>query len=159
MSDEYKDRYIIITLLKTPPRYYTDNAKNTTVFPANGTRGGSSSDRTKDLPNTYSRSTAETSMNPIVQNIPVIYLHFEGTSEQATYFPNQKGEICKSRQAGALQYYFLKKSQNAPRPSEHPPVRGGGRSQRLGGIKGCKYKTSSWHINGFPEGNNFSSTV
>ena len=22
MSDEYKDRYIIITLLKTPPRYY-----------------------------------------------------------------------------------------------------------------------------------------
>ena len=23
MSDEYKDRYIIITLLKTPPRYYS----------------------------------------------------------------------------------------------------------------------------------------
>ena len=23
-------------------------------------------------------------------------------------------------------------------------------SKRLGGIKGCKYKTSSWHINGFP---------
>ena len=22
-------------------------------------------------------------------------------------------------------------------------------SKRLGGIKGCKYKTSSWHLNGF----------
>ena len=27
-------------------------------------------------------------------------------------------------------------------------------SKRVGGIKGCKYKTSSWHINGFPDGNN-----
>ena len=26
-------------------------------------------------------------------------------------------------------------------------------SKRLGGIKGCKYKTSSWHLNGFPDGN------
>ena len=25
-------------------------------------------------------------------------------------------------------------------------------SKRLGGIKGCKYKTSSWHLNGFPDG-------
>ena len=25
-------------------------------------------------------------------------------------------------------------------------------SKRLGGIKGCKYKTSSWHLNGFPYG-------
>ena len=31
---------------------------------------------TKDLPNTYSRSTAETAMNPIGQTIPVIHLHF-----------------------------------------------------------------------------------
>ena len=23
-------------------------------------------------------------------------------------------------------------------------------SKRLGGIIGCKYKTSSWHLNGFP---------
>ena len=35
-----------------------------------------------------------------------------------------------------------KKNQNAPRPSEHPPVRGENMSKRLGGIKGCKYKTS-----------------
>ena len=47
---------------------------------------------------------------------------------------------------------FLKKNQNAPRPSEHPPVRGGKMSKRLGGIIGCKYKTSSWHLNGFPYG-------
>ena len=46
--------------------------------------------------------------------------------------------------------YFLKKNQNAPRPSEHSPVRGKNLSKRLGGIKGCKYKTSSWHLNGFP---------
>ena len=37
----------------------------------------------------------------------------------------------------------LKKNQNAPRPSEHPSVRGEKMSKRLGGIKGCKYKTSS----------------
>ena len=37
---------------------------------------------------------------------------------------------------------FLKKNQNAPRPSEHPPVRGEKMSKRLGWIKGCKYKTS-----------------
>ena len=28
MSDEYKDRYIISALLKTPPRYYTDNREH-----------------------------------------------------------------------------------------------------------------------------------
>ena len=38
---------------------------------------------------------------------------------------------------------FLKKNQNAPRPSEHPPVMGEKMSKCLGGIKGCKYKTSS----------------
>ena len=33
-------------------------------------------------------------------------------------------------------------------------------SKRLGGIKGCKYKTSSWHLNGFPDRNNIiGSTV
>ena len=54
---------------------------------------------------------------------------------------------------------FLKKNQNAPRPSEHPPVRRGKMSKRLGGIKGCKYKTSSWHLNGFPYGGTIGSTV
>ena len=46
---------------------------------------------------------------------------------------------------------YLKKNQNAPRPSEHPPVMGKKMSKRLGGIKGCKYKTSSWHLNRFPD--------
>ena len=36
----------------------------------------------------------------------------------------------------------LKKNQSAPRPSEHPSVMGEKMSKRLGGIKGCKYKTS-----------------
>ena len=30
-------------------------------------------------------------------------------------------------------------------------------SKRLGGIIGCKYKTSSWHLNGFPYGSNSGS--
>ena len=53
----------------------------------------------------------------------------------------------------------LKKNQNAPRPSEHPPVRGKKMSKHLGGIVGCKYNTSSWHFNGFPYGSNIGSTV
>ena len=56
-------------------------------------------------------------------------------------------------------YVCLKKNQNEPGPSEHPPVRAEKMSKRLGGTKGCKYKTSSWHLNGFPDGNNIGSTV
>ena len=33
---------------------------------------------------------------------------------------------------------YLKKNQNAPRPSENPPVRGEKMSKRSGGIKACK---------------------
>ena len=56
--------------------------------------------------------------------------------------------------------FFLKKNQNARRPSEHPPVMGEKMSKRLvGGIKGCKYKTSSWHLNRFPDADNIGSTV
>ena len=51
------------------------------------------------------------------------------------------------------------KKQNAPRRFEHPPVKGGKMSKPLGGIKGCKYKTFSWHLNGFLDGNNIGSTV
>ena len=54
---------------------------------------------------------------------------------------------------------FLEKNQNAPRPSEPPPVRGENMSKRLGGIIGCKDKTSSWHLNEFPYGSNIESTV
>ena len=43
-------------------------------------------DKTKDLPNTYSRSTAETTMNSIGQNIAVICLHFEATTNNPTSF-------------------------------------------------------------------------
>ena len=53
---------------------------------------------------------------------------------------------------------YLKKNQNAPRrPSEHPPVRGKKMSKHLGGIIGCKYKTSIssmkcflWDVFGHP---------
>ena len=56
-------------------------------------------------------------------------------------------------------HLFLKKNQSAPRPSEHPPVMGEKMSKRLGGIKRCKYKTSSWHLNRFPDADNIGSTV
>ena len=32
-------------------------------------------------------------------------------------------------------------------------------SKRLGGIIGCKDKTSSWHLIGFPDGSNIGSTL
>ena len=57
-----------------------------------------------------------------------------------------------------LHRLLFKKNMNAPRPSEHLLVRGK-ISKRLGGIIGCKDKTSSWHLNGFPDGSNIGSTV
>ena len=53
----------------------------------------------------------------------------------------------------------LKKNQNTPRSSEHPPSMGEKMSKRLGGIKGCKYKTSSWHLNRFPDADIIGSKV
>ena len=57
---------------------------------------------------------------------------------------------CQSARGGLRQevqkmvlLFFLKKNQNASRPSEHPPVRGKKMPKRLGGIIGCKYKISS----------------
>ena len=38
-----------------------------------------------------------------------------------------------------------KKNLNASRPSEHSQQSGGKMSKRVGGIIGCKDKTSSWH--------------
>ena len=81
MSDEYKDQYIIIALLKTPPRYYRQYNTTVSSFTELNKRE-IGSHMTKDLPNTYSRSTAETAMNPIGQTIPVIHLHLEGESEK-----------------------------------------------------------------------------
>ena len=56
-------------------------------------------------------------------------------------------------------FVFKEKIRDAPRPSEHPPVMGKKISRRLGGIKGCKCKTSSWHLNRFPDADNIGSTV
>ena len=44
-----------------------------------------------------------------------------------------------------------KKNLNASRPPEHTSVRGK-MSKHLSGIIDCKDKTSSWHLNGFPDG-------
>ena len=64
-----------------------------------------------------------------------------------------------SSQYGMPHREFLKKNLNASRPSEHPSVREGEISKRLGGIIGCKDKTSSWHLIEFPDGSNIGSTV
>ena len=61
--------------------------------------------------------------------------------------------------ARLFSFLFLKKNQSTPRPSEHPPVMGGKMSKRLGGIKGCKYKTSSWHSSRFPDADKIGPTV
>ena len=60
---------------------------------------------------------------------------YEATTWHLTGFPNGSN-------------LGVKKKQNAPRASEHPPVRVGKVSKHLGGIKGCKCKTSTWHSNG-----------
>ena len=54
---------------------------------------------------------------------------------------------------------FLFAVKSTPRPSEHPPVMEEKMSERLDGIKGCKYETSSWHLNRFPDADNIGSTV
>ena len=44
-----------------------------------------------------------------------------------------------------LRFMFLKKNQNTPRPSEHPPVVGGKMSKRLGGIKRLQIQKKALH--------------
>ena len=55
-------------------------------------------------------------------------------------FSLNSGKSCHERRVPLLLITAgcLQKNQNAPRPSEHPPVRGEEMSKRLGGIKGCK---------------------
>ena len=52
---------------------------------------------------------------------------------------------------GLAAFSFFLKNLNASRPSEHP-TSGGNMSKCLGGMIDCKCKTSSWHLNGFPDG-------
>ena len=53
----------------------------------------------------------------------------------------------------------LTKNQNAPRPSEHPPVRGGNVKTFRWDHRLQIQTTSSWHLNGFPYGSNIGSTT
>ena len=57
-------------------------------------------------------------------------------------------------------YFRAVPSQNGDKYVTSPPPQSLNlSSKRLDGITGCKYKTSSWHLNGFPDGNNIGSTV
>ena len=53
----------------------------------------------------------------------------------------------------------LKQNMNASIDLLSIPQSEGKMSKRLGGITGCKDKTSSWHLNGFYDGSNIGSTV
>ena len=55
--------------------------------------------------------------------------------------------------------YMFKKNLNASRPSAHPPVRGGNVKTIRWDHIGCKDKTSSWHLNRFPDGGNIELTI
>ena len=66
MSDEYQDRSIVVTLLKTSPWYYRQYTRTTCVQNTEQDKRVVRSNTTMDLPNTHRRSTAETAMNPIL---------------------------------------------------------------------------------------------
>ena len=77
---KHKDRYIIQCRRNPHPGSIGRTQDPHSASPTELNDEGNLSDRTKDLPNTYSRSTAETTMNPTGKNTPAIHLHLEGTS-------------------------------------------------------------------------------
>ena len=73
--------------------------------------------------------------------------------ERVFFFYFLKNSICTRT------VLCLKKNQTTPRPSEHPLVMGKKCQNVQVGSKGCKYKTTSWHLNRFPDADNIGSTV
>ena len=98
-----------------------------------------------------------------MQSVKKVVLHYlkknQSTPRPSEHLPVMGENIIYDRNICTQQQQCLKKNPNASRPSEHPSVRGKKMSKRLGGIIGCKYETSSWHLNGFPDGSNIESTV
>ena len=66
--------------------------------------GEGQTDKRKYLPNTYSRPTAETTMNLIGQNIPVICLHFKTTTNTHSPWCRRDRVFSCFRQVGTDQY-------------------------------------------------------
>ena len=77
MSDEYKDQHIIQCCRNPHPGSIGQTQDHHIDSQRTDLSGEGQTDETKDLPNSYSRSTAETIMNYFGQNIPVICLHLE----------------------------------------------------------------------------------
>ena len=76
------------------------------------------------------------------------------TSKHFDIFSSLTGGCSEGLEDAFRRASCLKKNLNASRPSEHLPVRGENMSKRLivgGIIIGCKDKTSSWHLIGFPD--------
>ena len=86
---------------------------------------------------------------------------FKGKSEEGGRGAQDAEGLRRNCSASSLsrQTRSLKKQHlNASRPLS--VLQSGGKlSKRLGGIIGCKYKISSWHLNGFADGSHLGSTV
>ena len=86
-------------------------------------------------------------------------------SEAAGICLNHPNESVEVRATGIwsvafhVLYPYLKKIGTHLDLLSIPRLGGKKMSKRLGGIKGCKYKTSSWHLNGFPYGGTIGSIV
>ena len=75
MSDEYKNRNIVIVPWQSPSWVNQTNTRSR--YGSHRTDQGVQANLTNtNLPNIYRRSTAETIMHPIGQNILLIYPHF-----------------------------------------------------------------------------------
>ena len=90
-----------------------------------------------------------------------LYVPYFGLAcDNGNSFLRLKELFRKNLNASKPSNYCLKKYLNASRLDLlNIPQSGGKMSKRLGGIIGCKYKASSWHLNGFPDGSNIRSTV
>ena len=69
---------------------------------------------------------------------------------------SNKADKLRSTYRGSI---YSKKNLNSLLDLLSIPQSGGKNVKCFGGIIGCKDKTSSWHLNGFPNGSNVESTV
>ena len=76
MSDEYKRPIYGCSVAEAPILVYQPNTRPPQLVPSELANMGKVKRTNNDLPNTYSRSTTETIMHPVGQNILLIHPHF-----------------------------------------------------------------------------------
>ena len=103
MSDEYKIRYIVIVLPYPHPGSIGPTRDHHTLVPTELIKDSEVKRANINLPKTYRRSTTETIMYPIGQNILLIYPHIgielANFLDSGTGFWefNYAGEACEAR--------------------------------------------------------------